>query len=91
MASPVQRPQAIQKTDVLPVVQPLTEEINLKESLARQEKSLLEDYLRRYGSARKVSREIGMSHTTVLNKARYYNLEHLLTYSTVRRSADKTD
>ncbi|MCW3201308.1 hypothetical protein NWE50_14870 [Morganella morganii] len=38
-----------------------------------------------------MSREIGMSHTTVLNKARYYNLEHLLTYSTVRRSADKTD
>lgn len=91
MASPALRPKAAPKTEIPPAVLPVQEDINLKETLARQEKSLLEDYLRRYGSARKVSREIGMSHTTVLNKARYYNLEHLLTYSTVRRSADKTD
>lgn len=88
MAAPVRQPP-VNQAERSPAQALPQEEYNLKESIARQEKNLLEDYLRRYGSARKVSREIGMSHTTVLNKARFYDLEHLLTYRSVRRQAHK--
>lgn len=39
MASPVLRPQPVPKTEIPPAVLPVQEDINLKESLARQEKA----------------------------------------------------
>lgn len=89
IAPPVNYPQPVRQIERISAEDLPQEGYSLKETIARQEKNLLEDYLNRYGSARKVSREIGMSHTTVLNKARYYDLEHLLTYRSVRRQACK--
>lgn len=51
---------------------------SLKVAINQTEKAMLEKALQKHGSARGAAREVGLSHTAVLNKIRRYNLEHLL-------------
>lgn len=51
---------------------------NIKEATRDREKAMIETCLKQHKSARKIAKEIGLSHTTVLNKIRRYQLEHLL-------------
>lgn len=51
---------------------------NLKKTIDHTEKAILEEALKKHGSARGAAREVGLSHTAVLNKIRRYKLEHLL-------------
>ncbi|HWR45055.1 sigma-54 interaction domain-containing protein [Sporomusa sp.] len=53
-------------------------ENNLKKTIDHTEKTILEKALQKHGSARGAAREVGLSHTAVLNKIRRYKLEHLL-------------
>lgn len=53
-------------------------ETNLKEVIDHTERLILENALKKYGSARGAARDIGLSHTAVLTKIRRYGLEYLL-------------
>jgi transcriptional regulator of aroF, aroG, tyrA and aromatic amino acid transport len=53
-------------------------ESSLKKTIDHTEKAILEKALKKYGSARGAAREVGLSHTAVLNKIRRYKLEYLL-------------
>lgn len=54
----------------------------LKEQVADLERRLVKDALLRYGSARRAAKALGLSHTSVLNKAKRYELE---TYISARK------
>lgn len=54
------------------------EHLNLKESIEHKERELIIHALKKHGTARGAAREIGLSHTAVLNKIKRYNLEKLL-------------
>ncbi|NLJ56623.1 MAG: sigma 54-interacting transcriptional regulator [Firmicutes bacterium] len=49
--------------------------MNLKKAREELEKIILENAIRKYGSFRKASRHLGISHTAVIRKARNYKLE----------------
>ncbi|EOU3784127.1 RNA polymerase subunit sigma-54, partial [Escherichia coli] len=51
---------------------------SIKTMIETQEREIIRKYLVSLGSARKVANQIGLSHTTVLNKIKQYHLEHLL-------------
>lgn len=53
------------------------EEKNLKQTINYTERIMLEEALKKCGSARRAAKELGLSHTTVLKKIRLYGLEHL--------------
>jgi TyrR family helix-turn-helix protein len=57
---------------------PAVSEQTLKQTIDHTERAMLEKALTKHGSARGAAREIGLSHTAVLNKVRRYGLEHLL-------------
>ena len=50
----------------------------LKEQVAELEKRLVTDALKSYGSARRAGQALGLSHTSILNKVKRYNLETYL-------------
>ncbi len=58
--------------------QPAPNDNNLKSAINQTEKAMLAKALQKQGSARGAAREIGLSHTAVLNKIKRYNLEYLL-------------
>lgn len=49
--------------------------MNLKKAREELEKIILENAIRKYGSFRKASRHLGISHTAVIKKVRNYKLE----------------
>ncbi|GAB2657907.1 sigma-54 interaction domain-containing protein [Vibrio panuliri] len=51
---------------------------NIKAMIETQEREMIKKSLISLGSARKVANEVGLSHTTVLNKIKLYDLEYLL-------------
>ena len=51
---------------------------SIKAMIEKQERDIIRKYLVSLGSARKVASQVGLSHTTVLNKIKQYHLEHLL-------------
>ena len=51
---------------------------SIKAMIEKQERDIIRKYLISLGSARKVANQVGLSHTTVLNKIKQYHLEHLL-------------
>lgn len=57
---------------------PTASEQTLKQTIDCTERLMLEKALTKHRSARGAAREIGLSHTAVLNKVRRYGLEHLL-------------
>ena len=57
------------------------DEQKLKNRIQCNEKEVIEKLLVKFGSARHVARETGLSHTTILNKIKRYNFEHLLQFS----------
>jgi len=65
-------------------------ENNLKKTIDHTEKAILEKALQKYGSARGAAREVGLSHTAVLNKIRRYKLEYLLATAS-HKKVIKTD
>ena len=74
--------QEIAGTDIpLPENKHLEEHIHngsIKAMIEKQERDIIRKYLVSLGSARKVASQVGLSHTTVLNKIKQYHLEHLL-------------
>ena len=55
-----------------------THDGSIKSMIEKQECDIIRKYLVSLGSARKVASQVGLSHTTVLNKIKQYHLEHLL-------------
>ncbi|WP_367298709.1 sigma-54 interaction domain-containing protein [Hafnia alvei] len=55
-----------------------THDDSIKAMIEKQEYEIIRKHLVSLGSARKVAGQIGLSHTTVLNKIKQYHLEHLL-------------
>jgi len=51
---------------------------SIKSMIENQEREMIKESLISLGSARKVANQVGLSHTTVLNKIKQYNLEYLL-------------
>lgn len=74
--------------DVNPAKQGLsaTQENNLKKKIDFTERTALEEALKKQGSARGAAREVGLSHTAVLNKIRRYQLEYLLHKSNSKKN-----
>ena len=50
----------------------------LKEQVAELEKRIVADALRKYGSTRKAGQALGLSHTSIVNKAKRFKLETYL-------------
>ena len=50
----------------------------LKEQVADLERKLVADALNKYRSTRRAGEALGLSHTSVLNKVRRYNLDSFL-------------
>lgn len=67
-------------------IKPTVSEQTLKQTIDHTERSILEKSLTKHGSARGAAREIGLSHTAVLNKVRRYGLEHLLSSNSSKTS-----
>lgn len=63
-------------------------ECNIKKTIDHTEKAILEQALKKFGSARGAARAVGLSHTAVLNKIRRYQLEYLLAGISIKKDKD---